>query len=761
MIEGDVRVQGINLPVDIIRSQHGVPIIKANMAEDAYFALGYAHAQDRLWQMDMQRRAASGRLSELFGARTLGFDKFMRSLNLTDLAAEDYKNLEIKEAILSYTNGINAYMQKNSGAMGLEFTLLMYEPDPWKPEDSLLIGRALGLMLSNNFYEELEALKLSKVLNPQRLSEYYESNAVFVPPMGFSNTASKLEQNVLPFMQRGASNAWAVSDRILAATPTATPQSQSTYLASDPHLGLSLPSFWYLAKLRAPEFKLAGATVPGMPYFMVGHNRTIAWGMTTSFIDTQDLVVEQINTNNPDQYYMADGFSDFKYRTETIKVRWSDNVQVRIRETVHGPVISDVFEEPDNLNLQSDKEVLTLKSSALARENTTASAIQGMNWAETIEEFRTAMNGFQLPSQNITYADNLGNIGLQSSGKVPARTSPPGFAPQQGWVTDKLWPADIPAANLPQIYNPASGIVLNANNQVADESYPYDLTAHYLPSYRAERLRDLLANSKQITKQTMEDLQMDVTSYMAKDLLPVMLQALPSNEAMNEIQGQALSILQDWDYVMGKEQAAPAIFMVWLKQLTTNLTHDELAEYASTQSKLKPYFIKNIMTKHVHWCDNTDTPTRESCNDIALKSYQDSTHTLVNLFGTDPSNWQWGDFHQAVFTHQLFDKIPFIDALLHPRFAHDGSAHTLNRSDFDLQSDQPFTQVHGAGLRAIFDLKDLESSQFIITPGQSGNIYSKNYIDMIPLWLQGQYITLNENAGKFKELSRGKLTLRP
>ncbi len=778
-INGEIAVDGLQDEVQVIRSRRGIPIIKAKTAEDAYFALGFTHAQDRLWQMDIQRRIGAGRLSEIVGEATVDADKFMRTIGIYEKAKMDYERIEIKQAFESYADGVNAYIQTHEGALSPEFYILNYKPDPWHPVDSVVWGRMMGLQLSSNFFGELKRLALSKTLTPEQIADLFQPYPKDAPVSISFSTEEKIEETPetpdnketegLPpkkeetanklmdlvssmFPAPGASNAWVIG-------PEKTINGK-TLLAADPHLSFSLPNMWYLARLEAPGLTVSGATVPGVPFVIMGHNNHVGWGFTTSYVDTQDLFLEQVNPNNKNQYFVPDGFEDFKTRNELIPVKGGEPVRFTVRETRHGPVISDIFEETrEHIN---DNEVIAFRATTLLEENRTAEALQTMNWAnQSIIDFIESLRLFDTPTQNITFADVKGNIGMISIGKIPIRENSDGFNIQEGWTKENAWTGFIPFEDLPRSLNPDSSILINANNKIIDDAYPFFLSQDYQPPYRMQRIKTLLDTPRKWSSIDMNILQTDVSSLMALDLLSLMLPEIEKGQ-LNPTELMSYTMLEEWLGNMNHENPQPLIFMTWLKEFSDALYADELGELYEKEKRFRPLFYKHALQNKPEWCDNILTENKETCRDILKTSFVFAIKQLYEKYGNNAREWRWGDEHKATLNHMIYSRIPVLNKFLNVSAPSSGGPQTVNRADIDLSNEQaPFNNVHGAGFRMILDFESLDDSAYVINGGQSGNLMSTHYRNFMTPWLSETYIRINENAGNFVELLQGVLTLTP
>ncbi|MEE8623493.1 MAG: penicillin acylase family protein [Alphaproteobacteria bacterium] len=772
-LDGTLRVAGLEAPVEVLRDDNGIPYIRAKSTHDAYFALGFVHAQDRLWQMEANRRLGSGRLSEVLGQRTVGLDRFMRTLGLYRLAQASFEVLsqQAREAITAYSDGVNAYLEAHEGALAPEFYLLRFRPEPWRPADSLIWGKLMAMRLAGNWRDELLRARLSGRLTAQQIEDLWppypddgpitlgslSRDSMALGPMrklaldgaALDDLASRLAP---PSAPRSASNSW-----VLSAEHTGT---GGPILANDPHLGFRAPNMWYLARITAPGLEIAGATVPGVPFHIVGHNGHIAWGLTTTMSDTEDLFAERLDTNDPGRYLTPDGWAPFALREEVIRVRGSDPVTFTVRETRHGPVLSDAVGGPAGTVANGD--VLALAATALRRDDRTPEAFFRLNLARDWSDFVAAMEHFHAPQQNVVYADIRGNIGFYAAGRVPIRKRGQGLVPAPGWSGDYDWAGFIPLRDLPHALNPPSGRIVNANQKIAGDDYSYFLARNWAAPYRARRIHELLDRTGPHTPATTARIQGDVVSLAARELLPLMLSVAGANEPARA----ALRLLEKWDGTMDRRRPEPLIFSAWLRELNRLVYADELGAYLNQFWGLRPLFIKSVLTRNRQWCDDILSAKIESCEERIRAALARALDDLSAAYGPDPNTWRWGDAHVASFRHRIFGRVPFIGGLADILVATDGDDFTVNRGTTHIRDPRaPFAQVHGPGLRAIYDLENLDRSLFMQATGQSGNPLSDHYRDLIRRWRDLEYVRIAKAPARAKAAggnrARHRLMLTP
>lgn len=746
--------RGVDAPVTVVRDAHGIPLITAASESDAYFALGYVHAQDRLFQMELMRRQGQGRLAELIGRPGVPADRVMRTLGVYRRVQEDLKSLDpgTVAAFERYAAGVNAWLAEDH-PLPLEFTLLWFTPEPWTPADSLVWQKLMGLTLSGNWDDELvnaalvaklgpeKAAALSPAARPEdpvtmaRLAPLYRSL-----PLGALHAA--MTAVVPPTL---ASNVWALS-----GTRT---QSGSPIVANDPHLGFQSPSLWYFAGLRAPGLDVFGATIPGVPLHMLGHNADVAWGLTTTHSDTSDIFIEKLDISGQ-SYQTPDGPRDFATRAETINVRFGAPVTLTVRESRHGPVVDDILQRPPQApDLDGAPYVLALSAAVLAPEDRSADGVYRINRARDRESFVDAIRLFHAPQQNMMFADRAGAIGYYAPGRVPVRRSGNGLVPVPGWDGAFDWEGWIPFEELPHVVDATTEVLVNANNRMVGDSYPYLIAAQWRDSYRAARITDVLAGQKIISMDATATLQLDIVSAMAREMLPLMI-ARTAPKTPRET--QILDALKAWDGTATSNRPEPLMFAVWIERLKARLLADDLGELTRFFGGVRPELLRTILTQDPSWCDDLATTDTETCEMQVSAAWSQTVDWLASE-NANTGALKWGDYHVASFGHLLFRNFPVVRDLGTLRVATGGDDFTVNRGSFaPSTSPRPFRHFHGAGMRAIYDLDDLSRSRFALAGGQSGHLLSRDYGSLLTPWSEGRYFTAPTDRD-----ARRRLTLQP
>src|SRR4051812_12621093 len=595
-VEGRVSVQGLNAPVTIARDADGVPLIIASDDADAAFGLGFAHAQDRLFQMETMRRYGAGRLAELFGTRSVGIDTQMRVLGLYRLAEASFFHLSVpmQRTLEAYAAGVNAFLATRRGALPPEFQLLRLTPEPWRPVDSLVWGKMMDLELTGNYRGELMRARLARSLSPEQLAFLYPDYPKEAPTT-LAELAALYRRLPLDPLYAGlapeigptyASNNWVVDG--------AHSVSGKPLLANDPHLGFSAPGVWYLARLKTPEREIVGGTAPGVPLVVIGHNDRVAWGFTTTASDVADLFIEKLDPNDSGRYLTPEGSAPFETRRETIAVRDAASFAVTIRSTRHGPVLSDMLPA----GTLETGYVLALAATFLTDDDRSAEALWYASRAGDWDEFRTAFKSFVAPQQNIVFGDTRGEIGFIAPGRIPIRRSGNGWLPMPGWTGAYDWIGFIPFTELPQRSNPASGHFVSANNKIVPDNYPYFLSRDWDLPNRVERIGELLAAEPLQSPEASAVIQADTLSIAARRLVPLMNRISPKDDPSRK----AIERLRAWDFRMDAGEIEPLLFMAWLRAFAEAVFVSQLGDTGKDYWNLHPEVIENVLTGHPEWC---------------------------------------------------------------------------------------------------------------------------------------------------------------
>jgi penicillin amidase len=799
-ISGEIRLAGLDGPVDVLRDPNGVPHIYATTTHDLFYAQGYVHAQDRFYQMDFWRASSTGRLSEMFGASQIEKDRFIRTVGWGRIAQQEYANLdrEAKAVLDAYAEGVNAYMAERQGVrLSLEYAILAllapdYQPAPWEGYHSLAWAKVMAWDLGGNMRAEIERSILLKTLSMEQMTEIappYPNDMPYIVPgfkLGANSAGMQLislpAETIDPAVEQVAghldrmaqlfgaqndslgSNNWVIGGQ---HTITGLP-----ILADDMHLGEQMPAIWYEVDLQCQPvgsqcpYQVTGYSFAGVPGVIVGHNARIAWGFTNVGPDVQDLYIEKINPANPDQYEYLGEWQDMQLIEETIRFADGGQENLTIRLTRHGPLISDVFGGlKDYAEFGSsqlpDAYAIALRWTAL-EPLLVVNAILGMNQASNWEEFRQAVRDFSAPSQNMVFADVDGNIGYQTPGNIPVRApGHDGLLPVPGWTGDNEWQGTIAFDDLPYSYNPPEGYIVTANNAVVDESYPYAISRFWAYGQRARRIVEMIQQSAgAIDMDTIAKIHGDNKNINAEKLVPILLQTPLSDAHLADMR----EILRDWDYQDHMDSAPAALFNVFWKNLLAATFHDQLPErYWPGGGGRWFIVVKNLVEQpDSWWWDDLDTPTIEQRDEIFAQAFSDAVSELERSLGKNPQKWRWGDLHTITFHHPSLGRsgIGLIESIFNrgPRRASGGS-DIVNATGWS--ATRGYEVVSVPSERLIIDLGDFDNTRSVITTGQSGHAYHRHYMDQIDAWRLIEYHSLLWSRQKVEAIQLGWLKLRP
>jgi penicillin amidase len=752
-------VPGLAGEVTVVRNAHAVPHIFAGSLDDAYRALGYLHAKDRFFQMDFARRAARGRMAEFAGRSALRTDRLMRTLGLYRVAeaATEAAEPATRRNLDAYADGVNAWLASPHFRNPPELVLGGTDPEPWRPADSVAVGRLMAVLLSGNWRDELLRAEIGGILTPAQMDALWPPEPTRGPAtLPASEAILRLFDpmavaEAIPDIRPAdsASNAWVV-DSTLA-------NRGKPLRANDPHLGFSAPGYWYLVRIVTPEGDRVGGTLAGQPYVMIGHNGNVAWGLTTTHADTQDLFVEKLVDGAADSYIAPDGPRAFDIRDEIIDVRFGDPEMLTIRTTRHGPVISDLVPT----NAVDESHVLALAWPALRNDDRTADALARLNAARDETDVAAALALLDSPIQNVTFATRDGVIGFRTAGRIPMRKAGDGSVPAPGWTGEYDWAGFIPFAELPNVTAPPGGRIVNANNRPVGPDYPYIIGTDWQPAYRAERIDDLLDTRARHDVSSFAAMQLDSSSYAAHDLLWLMIGLAQGFTQDAEAPG-LLTRLANWDGTMARNAAEPLLYMAWIRETGRLLYRDELGRAFGHLRGVRPSVIKGMLTEHQEWCDDVTTEPQENCAWVAGRAFDNALALLRQHLGEDSVSWHWGELHKAHFRHPVVKRIPGLRDLFGTAIETDGGPFTINRGTAQYAGGNDlFSHVHGPGLRVVIDLAEPGNSRFITASGQSGHPLSPYYVDTTPIWRDGGSFTLTGSRATLQRDAVAELTLRP
>ena len=762
---GRLTLSALTAPVTIQRDRWGIPQINAQNRHDLFLAQGFVHAQDRLWQMEINRRAAAGRLAELLGPMALATDRLTRTLGFTRLAEMGAQALSIQaHADLSaYAAGVNALLE-GGGPLPLELALLGHRPAPWTPLDSIAFARLQLWAMSYGGSAELVRAQLLQKVGADLAAElepvYPERNPVTLPAgVEFNElaTAAIWQATGGPFIGRGSEGGGRGSNGVVISGRRTV--SGQPLLANDLHLPVTTPALWYFNYLcSADGMHVTGVSQPGLPYVMVGHNERIAWGITLALADVEDLFIERLHPDRPNQYQFGTDWRPLDIQQERISVRGRPDEVLTIRRTHHGPIISDVLgHDPGDL--------LALASTAL-EAGITFDGFGLLNEAKDWQTFTAAVARIQAPPLNVLYADTANNIGYYISGRVPQRARGQGLVPAPGFAGTHEWTGIIPFAEMPHAFNPEQGYIVSANNRPVGDDYPHYLGSTWRNGFRARRLVELIEATPKISAADCRAWQLDVLSEPGQALVAALADLDPADPDA----AQAYTILQAWDGQMSAESAGAVVY----KLLITRLAHVILGRHLAPELLVRflgegeHELLAPINEYHGYWpatllrmlSDDSSgwLPGGFGREAVINRALAETGRQLRRQLGEDTRRWQWGRLHQVRFPH-IFDQHPLLAPIFDQgAFPIGGDAQTVMQTA--VRPAQPFANnAFSVSYRQVVDLGDSENSTAIFPPGQSGELGSEHYGDLVPSWLAGHYFhmpwtqaTVNANRRETLEL---------
>jgi penicillin amidase len=818
--QGMIRLVGLKNQVEVIRDRWGVPHIYADSAEDLFFAQGYVHAQDRLWQMELQRRAGSGRLSEITGEATLEIDRFFRVIGLNRAAQAEAIRIaavdgETQRVLESYVAGVNAYLASQQGRLPVEFSLLRFEPEPWQPVDVVYLSKMIAWNLSCNWVSELLRACLAAMLGADLAADlepaFPAENPTIVPgstthsqaghaipeeasppPNGWGSEALRDALRLVEeILQRGlfsegplsadaggpippvpgvASVAGGSNQWVVAGSRSATGR---PLLANDTHLQLSMPAGWYEIHLVGGSYNVTGVSFPGAPGVLVGHNEQCAWGLTTAWQDAQDLYIEKLNPDRPDQYEYQGMWYDADVIHEEIRVKGRDEPVVQeVVVTRHGPIISGVVGEGTGLFSGDSPVPLALQWVGLEPGRLLRSVLRYCR-AHDWDEFRAALGDWSAPAHNFVYADVKGNIGYLQAGWAPIRSQGYGLAPVPGWTGECEWQGTIPLDELPQVYNPESGWLAAANNLVVDGHYPHFLSADLENPCRARRIVDLITSKTDLALSDFARFQLDTYSAQAERITRHLLTLEPANER----ERRTLAFLEKWDARMETDSVAASIYQVARLCALHLLFDSHLGELADAYIGLdtvtpmpgtSPYHGRSIVRlldlldgqDDAPWLRSLDTGRMRSRQELLHQALQEALKLLEDELGPDIERWTWGRLNRVHFAHPIGAIKPLHLIFNRGPYPAGGDQDTLLRAIS--QPRFPFQPILGGdAVRFIADLNDWEQCRIVIPGGQSGHVASRHYADLIALWREGRLQPMPFEREEVERHAQYRLTLLP
>ena len=758
-MDGRIDLPGLHKPVNVKRDKWGISHITAQDNHDLFFAQGFIHAQDRLWQMEVNRRTVNGTLSEIFGEIAVDTDRTTRTFGFKRVGLEDWNNAseELKDAINAYTTGINAFMHSSDTKYPIEFSLIKHTPSEWTPLDTTALSRFMMWQLSHGWYGELIRAQLIEAVGEEHAKELeieYPTNnpTTLHKDIEFNKIVNgKLKKVKGPFLNKSlGSNSWVISgDKSETGMPI---------LSNDMHLPVSTPSLWYQNHLKSNKINVTGVSIPGLPAVLVGHNDKIAWGMTLANTDAEDLFIEKIDPHDPSKYEFKGKWKDLTVISEEIPVKDGDPVFEKIYISHHGPIISDV--------VPGAMDAIAVNSMALK----TSRAFDGffkLNLANNWDDFTLGIREIEAPQLNVTYADVDGNIGYWCSGKVPIRKKGNGMVPVPGWTGEYEWKGEVPFEEMPHAFNPDQGYIVTANNKIITDEFPHWLGSIWMNGYRARRIEDIINSKDKISIEDCKMMQMDVTSIPGSEFIEH-FRDIKMEDPDHRVD-EALNIMKNWDGQLTADSVGGTLYSVTRYMAVKNLYEPGLG----------PELTNRIMTEgmhplllHTHEFFGHDTVVllrmlknpdswwikHAGGKEKLLKhSFNRAFEWIRERLGPNINNWSWGKIHSISFEHAFTMENKSFDLGPYPV---GGDADTPCQMSFRAQD--PFGVSSWApSWRQIVDMGDLSNSEAMFAPGNSGQIGSKFYSNLINSWLEGEFYPMFWTLGQIQANLSSELTLKP
>lgn len=733
---GEVQMDGLSAPVTITRDDEGVPHIKAENELDLFMAQGYAQAQDRLFQMELARRQASGRLSEVIGDATVDQDRYFRTLGLRRAAEQSlavYSN-ETVERLQAFADGINAFIENEP--LPTEFAMMAIDPEPWTPLDSVTIGKYMAFDLGGHWERQAFNYYLLQEFSEEEAYElfptYPEGAPTVLAEAGTVDIEKSFANIVLPHEFNGSNN-WVVSgERTASGAPM---------LADDPHLGMATPSIWYQMNLDAPGYQVSGVIFAGTPGIILGHNDNIAWGVTNVGPDVQQLYLEKRNPDDPHQFLYEEEWEEADVVKGTIEVKDGETVELEVVVTRHGPVISEYAGDT------GEDTVMSLRWTALDA-TTELEAVLELNRAKDWESFEEGLEKFLVPAQNFVFASKDGTIAYKANGQIPMYDhADDALLPMRGWEKEDEWKGFIPFDDLPRVVNPEEGFIATANNKITREDYPYHISHNWAQPYRYQRIAEMLEGKNDLEAEDFQAMQMDVRNLQAEEFVPLLLE---KTKAESDLEKEVLANMEAWNLEDDRDLPQPLVFHKWMSHIQEKLYGEELPD------SMRKFFRGSAQTTDELLRMGEDSLWMEKAGGIeavVTDAYRKTLSEVSEQFGDDPDAWAWGDFHAVEFTHPL-SSIGFLERFLNPGdpYPVSGSRVTVRAAGFKTSG----LVNHGASWRFVVDMADPSEAYHVVGPGQSGHFRSDWYHDQLEDWVEGRYHTTST-----KQASGEVLTLLP
>ncbi len=768
---GEISSSKIISDIEVYRDSFAVPYIIAQSDEDAAFALGYLHAQERLFTMDLIRRAGEGRLSEILGEKAIPFDKMFRTVGIKRNIEKNLDKYDptVMKILQAYSNGVNEYLKERKGNYGIEFDVLGYQPEKWKPIHSLIVIKMMAWELNISWWTDLSFTELIQKLGKEKVLEIlpdYPENAPTIIADNFkylptiNTTLAETDKAFREMMgwtgTHIGSNNWVVNaNKSVSGKPI---------IANDPHLAFSAPGKWYAAVIKSKEWNAAGVTLPGVPGIVIGKGENISWVLTNVMNDDADFYAEKLDSSKT-KYFIDGQWQNLKIIKDTIKVKDGKDQIITIKETYRGPIISNIHP----FKFIYNKEDLNIPSISMHWSGNEFSdemlAFYKINKAKNWNEFRDGVKYFGIPGQNFVYADAQGNIGYIMGARIPIRSSNNSTLVFDGTSSENDWKGFVPPQDIPAIINPSENFIASANNKTLKD-FKYHISNLWEPSSRIDRIRELLTSKQKLSANDFKKYQMDQVSPYARTITPYILKSFEGIKVKDKNLNTALELFSKWDFSMNKYSQTPAIYAVFLKYLLKNIYYDEMGDDLYNRFVFLanvPYrsLLQILEKPESLWFDDIKTSKQETREEIIRKSVDDALTYLEEKFGKDLTNWQWGRMHKVTFKHAFSGNLSLLDKYINiGPFEIGGDGTTIFNTEypfaksieeFSMFSHDEFDNVLGPSMRFIFDFANPDAFYLILTTGQSGNVMSDNYKDQTPLWLDGKYMSIRTDDASIRK----------
>jgi len=779
--EGELHASSLKSEVKIYFDSLAVPYIFAEDDEEVAFTLGYLHARERIFSMDMIRRAGEGRLSEIFGAETVPFDRMFRTVGLSRTAEmiKEKMNSEGLKLLEAYSRGVNFYLEEKKNKYPVEFDVLGYQPEKWKPEHSIIVIRMMAWELNLGWWTDLAFTELAQKLGEEKVKEilpdYPENAPTIIPPEikkfsminnNFIETDKSFRKFVGMTGTHLGSNNWVVNSQMSA--------SGEPIIANDPHLAYRAPGIWYAVVIKSPSWNAAGVTLPGVPGIVIGKNDNISWTLTSIMTDETDFYFETLDSSKT-KYLLDGSWNELEIIEDTIKVRDVGGISIKIKSTHRGPIISGIH--PYNFVFNNDEATYPpISMRWLGNEfSDEMDAFLQINKANNWNEFKAALEKFNIPGQNFVYADSEGNIGYVFSGALPIRSTNTTTFLFDGSDSKNDWKGFVPRSELPYLFNPTANYIATANNKVVKD-FKYHITNLWEPSSRIEKITELLQTKSKHSVEDYMNYQSDIYSPYAKTIVPYILDAFKDAEVKDKNLAQSLQLLREWNYEMDKYQQAPAIFLTFFDKLMKNIYLDEMGEDLFNQY----VFLANVPYRNIlellqkpfsPWYNDIKKNERKNRDDVIRQSFSETLDELEKTISKDVKDWQWGRLHTVTFKHPFSGVSGLLDNVINIgpyEISGDGTtifnteyAFSESIEEYPLFRHDQFDCELGPSMRFVYDFAEPNMFYLILTTGQSGNIFSDYYNDQTELFLSGKYMKIHTDEESIINPSNNLLRLLP